>query len=74
MKSEINQVVEETHDNYEEFDRWQYIATLDIGDKVEIKVVDVNGKQLAYKEFTTKYINAHINCQWQDKGVKTIPE
>ena len=43
---------------------------IQIGEKIKIIGIDTAGKETIYKEFTAKYINCHINCQWQDKGTK----
>jgi len=70
MKSKVDEIVTETHDKYEEFNREQYIINLDVGDKVKIQILDKDDKLLDERLFVAKYVNCHINCQWQDKGVK----
>lgn len=70
MKSKIDEIISEVNESYEEFLRSQFIVDLNIGDKVKIQVFDENNKLLTDKEFEAKYVNCHINCQWQDKGIK----
>lgn len=70
VRNIIDEDVQETHDKYTEFERKQFIINLDIGEKVEINVYDKEGKKVNSKEFIAKFINCHINCQWQDKGAK----
>lgn len=70
MKNKIDEIISEVNESYEEFLRSQFIVDLNIGDKVKIKVYGKAGQILAEKEFEAKYINCHINCQWQDKGIK----
>ncbi len=71
MKKVIDEKVNGSNNQYyDEFDRKQFIVNLDIGDKVLIQVIDKNGKLLKDKEFIAKYINCHLNAQWQDKGDK----
>ena len=86
VKEIIDEKITDKHRNYEEFLRWQYIADLDVGDKVEIKIeymdyeIDDDGNKIELgmkeikKEFIATNINCHINCQWQDKGVKNIDD
>lgn len=71
-RTKVDEVVEETHDRYAEWDRQQFIISLDVGEKIEIKVYDEENKEIDSKEYIAKYINCHINCQWQDKGVKEM--
>ena len=70
VKSITDEKVQITQDNYSEFERWQYIADLNVGDKIKIEIEPIDGSGVIEKEFTAKYVNCHINCQWQDKGVK----
>lgn len=70
MKSKVDETVMETHNRYDEFVREQYIIDLDLGDKVRIQILDENDNLLDEKFFIAKYVNCHINCQFQDKGVK----
>ena len=70
MKDKREKLVNDKHDSYDDFLLTQYIINLDIGDKVKIQTFDKNDKLLDEKEFIAKQINCHINCQWQDKGIK----
>ncbi|GAG86412.1 unnamed protein product [marine sediment metagenome] len=71
MKSKIDEIINTTSNkDYDELIREQYIVDLDIGEKVQIKILDKDNKVLDEKEFIAKYVNCHINCQWQDKGIK----
>lgn len=72
VKSIVDEQVQETHDKYNEFERWQYVADLNVGDKIKIEIDPIDGSGIIEKEFTAKYRNCHINCQWQDKGEKTV--
>lgn len=67
----INTPIDE---RYTEFELFQYIVDLNIGDKVEIKIEPIDGSGEIKKEFVAKFTNCHINCLWQDKGIKTIKE
>ena len=73
-RTKVDEIVDVTHDKYTEFDRQQFIISLDIGERAEIKIYDKLGKEIDSKEFLAKYVNCHINCQWQDKGIKKIEE
>ena len=70
VKNIVDEETQTEHKSYAEFLRWQYIVGLDVGDKVEIKIEPAAGGDEIKKEFVATYINCHINCQWQDKGVK----
>ncbi len=72
MKTEslVDEDLNQTHYRYDEFERKQFIVELDVGETLRVQVLDKEGKTLHEKEFIAKYINCHINCQWQDKGVK----
>jgi len=72
MKEERDNFVTDKHDKYDDFFLTQYIVNLDIGDKVQIKILDKDGIELGFKEFIAKQVNCHINCTWQDKGVNKI--
>ncbi len=70
VKSIDDRFITDKHHSYDEFLRWGYVADLDVGDKVEIKIEPIDGSGEIKKEFIATYVNCHINCQWQDKGVK----
>ena len=71
VKNIVNEKVEVSMSNrYDDFNLWQYIADLDIGDKVKIEIEPIDGSGTIEKEFTAQFINCHINCQFQDKGAK----
>ena len=70
MKSKRENLVSTKHDNYDEFFLTQYIVDLDVGDKIKIQTFDKNDVLLDEKEYIAKQINCHINCTWQDKGLK----
>ena len=70
VKSIVDEDLNATHANYTEFERWQYIADLNVGDKIKIEIEPIDGSGVIEKEFVAKYVNCHINCQWQDKGEK----
>ena len=72
MKEIDDRVIKKEHRSYDEFLRAGYVVDLDVGDKVQIKILDKNDKILSEKEFVAKYVNCHINCQWQDKGIKKL--
>ena len=74
MKNKREKIVLTEHPKYNEFLLKQYIIDLDVGDKVKIQTFDSNNNLLDEKEFTAKQINCHINCTWQDKGVKNLEE
>jgi len=70
MKNEKENLVKDKHDSYDNFLIEQYIVDLDKGDKVKIQILDKNDNLLTEKEFIAKQVNCHINCTWQDKGIK----
>ena len=70
MKNKRENLISTKHDSYDEFLIKQYIIDLDVGDKVKIQTFDKDNNLLDEKEFIAKQINCHINCTWQDKGVK----
>ena len=72
VKSIKDEIVQDKHPNYNDFLIWQYIADLNVGDKVEIKIEPKDGSGEIKREFVAKKINCHINCQWQDKGTKKL--
>jgi ribosomal protein L21E len=74
VKSVVDELVSDKHMSYDEFYLWQYIADLDIGDKVKIEIDPADGSGKIDKEFEATNINCHINCQWQDKGEKKVIE
>ena len=59
------------HKAYSEFDRKQIIVDdMQVGEQIKIVGVAIDGTETIHAIFTAKYINCHINCQWQDKGTK----
>ncbi|MCP4550876.1 MAG: hypothetical protein GY834_02295 [Bacteroidetes bacterium] len=70
----VDEILSRKHASYDEYERDQFIIGLDVGDVVKISVYDVSEKKLIEKKFIAKYGNSHINCQWQDKGVKKLEE
>ena len=66
-----NRVIDSSENKYyTELDRQEFIVKLEIGEKLQVRVLDANDNVLGQKEFIAKYINCHFNLQWQDKGVK----
>ena len=72
MKSVRENLVNDKHDAYDDFLLTQYIVDLDVGDKVKIQTFDKDNNLLEEKEFIAKQTNCHINCTWQDKGIKKV--
>ena len=70
MKSKRENLVKDKDDLYDKFLITQYIIDLDVGDKIKIQTFDKNNVLLDEKEFVAKQVNCHINCTWQDKGIK----
>lgn len=70
MKNKRENFVSDKHHLYDNFFLTQYIVDLDVGDKVKIQTFDENDNLLDEKEFIATQVNCHINCQWQDKGIK----
>lgn len=70
VKNIKDEEVQKTHNLYDDWESWQYIADLHIGDKIKIEIEPIDGSGTIEKEFIAKYINCHINCRWQDKGVR----
>ncbi len=72
MKSKVDEVLMREHQFYEEdeFERDQFIVDLDVGDYITVIVYDASEKELTKKTFTAKHGNSHLNCQWQDKGLR----
>jgi hypothetical protein len=70
MKSIKDEIVKKTHYKYNKYLQEQYIVDLDVEDKIKIQVLDKDNNLLDERIFTAKQINCHINCQWQDKGIK----
>ncbi len=71
-KNLVDGIVSRKHSQYDIYERDQYIIDLDVGDYITITVYDASAKDLTSKTFTAKHGNSHLNCQWQDKGVKKI--
>lgn len=65
IKDEINQY-------YNEFEKEQFILNFENNaEKVVIQGFDKDGNKVFDKEFIPKFINSHLNIQWQDKGIKS---
>jgi len=74
MKSKRENIIKTDHEKYDEFLLKQYIIDLDIGDKIRIHTLDKDDNLLDEKVFIAKQINCHMNCRWQDKGIKKVLE
>lgn len=60
------------HTNYEEFELQQFILNCeDKTERIIIQAFDKDNTKVFDKEFQPKFINSHLNIQWQDKGEKS---
>jgi hypothetical protein len=64
-----NEIIKDSHPDYEEYEQSQVIIKLNKGDTLQIIA---NGAVM--KLYTAKYSNCHINAVIQDKGDLTPPE
>lgn len=69
-----DRVTKTEHHSYDEFERSGFVVTIPKGNKIKIQILDSKDVVLKEKIFIAKYEKSHINCQWQDKGVKKIEE
>jgi hypothetical protein len=68
------QVIQDKHGSYDDFNQKQLIIQLAPGEKVVIKTYDTAGEEVvAYsREFVALYENSHVNIVFQTKGVKKL--
>ena len=70
--TENEEVKEQKHSRYIDYEREQYILDFDKPtDKVTIIAYD-DGVEIFRRDFIAKFINTHLNINWQDKGPKNI--
>lgn len=65
-----DKILDDKNYRYDEFELRQIIATIKIGQTLQIRLLDDNNNEISRKEYTAKYINCHVNFVIQDKGIK----